>query len=994
MRLLTKLLCAILFTVVLGTGTAAYITYRKSAVAINDAAVESARLAAVEVSADLDQIISELKYNVALLTHSDVVQHLYLLPPYTVSGNTRKEFNQLVKFQGARFDKKRDAALFDLQGNMLLKTESLPSDIEYSKSEYFAAASRGEFVMSGPLFSEQWESFFLFVAVPVVVGEEIQGVAICTVDLAYVTSRVLSIRVGANGYCFVLDGQGNVIVHPHLATNLRVNPAGNQEWWHYSFGDAHKRAYVKKLSSMDWYVAATLSKEDLNVQAARMGNYTIMVNATLLAVISLVLFFIVRNITASLAQGVRFAKALSEGDFSHTLDVRRTDELGELADALRHMQYNLHANLENLQQEKEKAEEARQSLSTHKETLEEIVHARTKELYFAELKLRLLLNAVPDAIFGLNREGCVEFVNQAAVDMLGFNVGEQLPENIHALGLNAQRPEGKSPLFESFTKCAQADFSDSTVWRKDGTRLPADVSLHPIGQGDPQITSVLLVRDISRRHELEAEVQALYKTSADSYLIWDMQGQCLKISDDALRFFGAASRKHFTQRWDSFVLFGTPEESAPDKILSTAFESGFKRFECTLRDVRGLPIPCEVSLAPLSYQSQPALLCSVRDLRDLKRAEAEALAASEAKSEFLAVMSHELRTPLNGIMGMLQLARLMKDMRQIHNCLDTALDCSHNLLQLLSDILDICSFEKGTIQISPAPFTLEDLIQPVLGTLQSTAASKGLKFSHVIDPSLPAAFSGDVQRIRQILFNLVGNALKFTHKGEVYVELDPIVDDKLQLHPGVRICVRDTGVGIPEEKLPHLFGLFTQMDSSISRNYGGMGLGLPLVQRLTQLMNGELRISSVVGQGTEVWVDIPLEAPREEKKDAAFFSKAALQFLPLYKILAVAQSLAQLQVLLLSLRGLGCNPKGVTGDDKVLEALRQDVYDMVVFSVPTAQRQEDLEICRVIRRTDSKVLNPQIPIIVLTEDKLPEYDESIFEDAFSQSGSFFFEESV
>ena len=950
MRLLTKLFSAILSIVVMSTAIAEYVTYREATITINNTAMDFTRLAALEVSNQLDLLINGLKHDTALLARDDVAQRLYDLPSNAVSGTMQEEFNRLAGFH-ARFDERREAALFDLQGNMLLKTASLPSDIEYSHNEYFAAALRGEAVISRPLLSEQQENFFLFVAAPVVVAGEIRGVAICTVDLEHVTSRVLAVRLGINGYCYVLDSQGNVLIHPRRATDLRIRPPERQGWWSYTWENVDKQAYANKLSSMDWYVVATLPKEDIKAQASRISSHSFIVNAALLAVVSLVLFFVVRSITASLTQGVRFARAISEGDFSHTLDVRRTDELGELADALRHMQYTLHANKKNL---------------------EATVHVRTKELYQAELTLRLLLNAVPAAILGLNREGCVTFVNQAAVAILGFEVGEQLPENIHAIGLYAARPEGKSPVFEAAAKHEHADFPDSTVWRKDGTSLPANVSIYPPGQEDPHIASVLSVHDISKRCELEAEVQALYKTSADSYLIWDMQGSCLKISDDALRFLGAADHKHFTQDWESFVVPGMPEESTPDAILSTAFTNGFARFECMLRDVRGLFIPCEVSLAPLSYQNQPALLCSVRDLRDLKRAEAEALAASEAKSEFLAVMSHELRTPLNGIMGMLQLARLMQDVRQIHPCLDTALECSHNLLRLLSDILDICSLEKDTIQIHPAPFTLEDMVQPVLGTLQSTAASKNLSLSHVIDPSLPAVFSGDVQRIRQILINLVGNALKFTRTGEVCVALQPIVDDKLQLHPGIRICVRDTGIGIPEEKLPHLFGLFTQMDSSISRNYGGMGLGLPLVQRLTRLMGGELHIASVVGQGTEVRVDIPLQAPHEEKQDPIFFSKEARQFLPMYQILAVARNPAKLQLLLLSLQGLGCSPKGVTDNDKVLDALRRDAYDMVLISVPTAERQEDLDICRLIRDGNSKVLNPQIPIIVLTEDTLPQ----------------------
>jgi PAS domain S-box-containing protein len=724
-------------------------------------------------------------------------------------------------------------------------------------------------------------------------------------------------------------------------------------------------------------VAGTAAAYLIHREAATtINNYTFFVSAALLAVTGCMLFFVVRGITASLARGVRFAKALSEGDFSDTLDAdRRGDELGELAVALRRMQHNLRATLENLQREKENAEAARKELNRHKESLTETVHSRTKELYLAELKLRLLLDAVPDAILGLNQEGRVDFVNQAAVRMLGFAAGERLPENMQAAGANAKRPAGKSPVYEAFARSEHAKFPGSTVWRKDGSCLPADVSIHPISQEGPQLVSLLLVRDISERRELEDEVQALYRTSADSYLIWNMQGQCLKISEDALRFFGAVDRRHFTQDWASFIAPGAQETFKPDEILAAAAQSGFKRFECMLRDVRGAHIPCEVSLAPLSYRNQAALLCSVRDLRDLKRIEAEALAASEAKSEFLAVMSHELRTPLNGIMGMIQLARLMKDTRQLHDCLNTAMSCSRNLLHLLSDILDICTAEKGVMQIHPAPFTPEDLVRPVIGTLQSTAASKGISLAHTIDASLPATFSGDVQRIRQILFNLAGNALKFTHQGEVRIDMEPVVDDRLQFHPGLRVCIRDTGVGIPEEKLPHLFGIFTQMDSSMSRNYGGMGLGLPLVRHLTQLMNGAVHISSTVGKGTEVRVDIPLEAPRKEHKAGGLFPTDSRRQ-PRYIVLVVARDPAKLQVLLLSLQGLGCNARGVADNDRALDALRADAYDMVLLSVPTAQRRENLEICRLIRYGDATVMNPRIPILVLTEDTLPEHRDS------------------
>jgi methyl-accepting chemotaxis protein len=365
MRLLPKLLCAILLAVVLGAAAAAYVIYREVATSLNNTSMEFARLAAVEVSSNLDLLINGLKHHTAMLIHNDAVHRLYASPQLPVPEHVQKEFERLAHFHP---EAKRDAALFDPQGRMMLKTANLPSDINYSHNEYFAAALHGEFVVSRPIFSEQREKFFLFTAAPIVMREKILGVAISTMDLDPIASKVLAVRLGDNGYCYVLDGQGKVIVHPRLATDARVRLAGASGWVNYTWDSMDRQAFVSKLAAADWYVVASLSREDLNVQAARISNSSLAVNASLLAVIGLIMFFIVRGITASLARGVRFAKALSEGDFSHTLDVdaRRSDELGELAAALRHMQHNLRANLTNLRLEKEKVEEARQELSRHK----------------------------------------------------------------------------------------------------------------------------------------------------------------------------------------------------------------------------------------------------------------------------------------------------------------------------------------------------------------------------------------------------------------------------------------------------------------------------------------------------------------------------------------------------------------------------------------------------------------------------------------------------
>jgi C4-dicarboxylate-specific signal transduction histidine kinase len=199
MRLLPKLLCAILLTVVLGTASAAYVIYREVAAVLNNTSMEFARLAAVEVSNTLDLLINGLKHNTAMLIHNDTVHRLCASPLIPVPEHMQKEFERLARLHTINPEEKRDAALFDPQGRMILKTASLPSDVDYSRNEYFAAALRGEAVVSRPIFSEQRESFFLFAAAPVVMHEKILGVAISTMDLDPVASKVLAVRLSNNG---------------------------------------------------------------------------------------------------------------------------------------------------------------------------------------------------------------------------------------------------------------------------------------------------------------------------------------------------------------------------------------------------------------------------------------------------------------------------------------------------------------------------------------------------------------------------------------------------------------------------------------------------------------------------------------------------------------------------------------------------------------------------------------------------------------------------
>ena len=310
-------------------------------------------------------------------------------------------------------------------------------------------------------------------------------------------------------------------------------------------------------------------------------------------------------------------------------------------------------------------------------------------------------------------------------------------------------------------------------------------------------------------------------------------------------------------------LFALPADAATVRSAVQAGESyGADLQLLTTAGVRWHAVDARPMRDPITGDAVMQL--NARDIADLKASQAElvaareaAEAANEAKSSFLANMSHEIRTPMNGVLGLTELVLQTELTERQRKFIELAHSSAKGLMVIINDLLDIAKIESGKLAIEAQAFSLHDALREALHPLLLLAHDKGIQLTARVQPGVPQHAVGDALRLRQVLVNLVGNALKFTEKGEVRVEVQLVeqVDNLVRL----RFAVHDTGIGMTREQIAQIFDPFTQADGSITRRYGGTGLGLTIVQRLVGLMGGRVSVDSQPGTGSCFSFEIALK---------------------------------------------------------------------------------------------------------------------------------------
>ncbi|NOS76537.1 MAG: response regulator [Nitrospira sp.] len=554
-----------------------------------------------------------------------------------------------------------------------------------------------------------------------------------------------------------------------------------------------------------------------------------------------------------------------------------------------------------------------ESLQTLTADLEHQVHRRTAQLEIQELRLRSIIDTAVDGIVVIDEQGAIESVNPAVATLFGYVPEELLGQNVRLLMPPPYAHEHDGYLRNYLTTGVKKIIGigrEVVARRKDGSVFPIDLSVSEMTIGSARKFTGT-IRDITARKEAEdalraseARLRLTLEVASDGLWDWDLKTWQAFYSPSWIRLLGLEQEeiqlnnisdwktrvhpddrpwveqalsdhlagnsagyavehrvRHRSGEWKWFALRGTvtqwDERAQPARMMGTMIDITERRLA-----------HAELAKAAQDLEWKNWELVQSRD---------KALDAAKSKAEFLATMSHEIRTPMNGVIGMtgLLLDTALSDEQREYA--ETIRCSGEHLLDIINDILDFSKIEAGKLDLECLDFDVRTTLEDAIALVAERAYAKGLEIACLVQADVPTVLRSDPGRLRQILINLLGNAIKFTERGDVVVTVSLAADDKAGRSDGllVKFEVADTGIGLTPEQQAKLFQPFTQADGSTTRRFGGTGLGLAIGKKLAELMGGQIGVFSAADKGSAFWFTarcgvLPEDARSSPQPSAAF----------------------------------------------------------------------------------------------------------------------------
>ena len=607
-----------------------------------------------------------------------------------------------------------------------------------------------------------------------------------------------------------------------------------------------------------------------------------------------------------------------------------------------------------------------------------------RELEYSSERFRKLSDLTFEGIV-LHQDGVILDVNHSLERMMGYSRDECIGQDSITLFFMEEYHE---TIRGNVERESSAPY-EVMAMRKDGTTFPVEVEARQIYEDD-ETYRVAALRDISTRKRAEERLarsernlQAIIENSSEAIVI-AQKGYMVFVNPRMETLTGYGKENLMAYPFTDFI-----HEDERELVLSrhrdrmegkSVPESYDFRIITREGEVRWV----QITSALFEWEEEPATLNLLMDITerkkgedDLKKARDEADRANRAKSDFLAAMSHEIRTPMNAIIGMTDLALMSGDIEEQQEYLGITRESAYHLLGVINDILDFSKIEAGKLELEDEPVDLAGLFGNLETIFTLEARRKDLDFRLHYDKALPERILGDVTRLRQIIFNLWSNALKFTGEGRIDLHVELMERNRF------RVTMEDTGVGIPKEKQRAIFDAFAQQDSSTSRKYGGTGLGLTIVQSLLHQMGGGIQVQSEPGKGSRFIFTLPIRFPAPDAKPVRPGGKFAVEKITepfnvqagspgkagmgqkTLRILLAEDNSVNAHLAKSVLTRLGHAVTVAEDGEKTLDEICETEYDLILMDIEMPG-MDGIEVTEKIRKGRCGQSKKEIPIIAMS----------------------------